>query len=281
MKRRRSPVGARFVETALRVGAALFAASTLGCLSSSDLDGLETQLRDVQVQLLELKKESPRAEDLERLERALDDRLSSLVRSQTDLANDVDELTEQVERLQAKLDDTNFRLAQLAQQIAATNQELQAVRSATEEARRERPSPPPRRRTPATDSSDPQVVYDSAYNAYVAGNLDLAILGFRQYLDEHAQTALADNATYWLGECYYRQGRFRQAVERYDEVLQDFEESDRAASAQLKKAYALLELGNREEGIEELKGAACDYAGTDEALLAQQRLEDLGFDASC
>lgn len=280
MKRRRSPAGAGLAETALRVGAALFAASTLGCLSSSDLDGLETQLRDVQVQLLELRKEAPRAEDLARLEQALDDRLSSLVRSQTDLVNDVDELTEQVERLQAKLDDTNFRLAQLAQQIAATNQELQAVRSAAEEARREQPAPP-RRRATTPDSSDPQVVYDSAYNAYVAGNLDLAILGFRQYLDEHAQTALADNATYWLGECYYRQGRFRQAVERYDEVLGDFEESDRAASAQLKKAYALLELGNRDEGIDELRRAACDYVGTDEALLAQQRLEELGFDAGC
>ncbi|MEM1181109.1 MAG: tetratricopeptide repeat protein [Acidobacteriota bacterium] len=263
------------------VGVVLLSTSALGCLSASDLDGLESQMRDVQVQLLELKKESPRAEDLVRLEGALDDRLSSLVRSQTDLGADVDELTEQVERLQAKLDDTNFRLAQLAQQIAATNQELQAVRSEAEEARRQRPTPPPPRTAPASDSSDPQVVYDSAYNAYVAGNLDLAILGFRQYLDDHAETALADNATYWLGECYYRQGRFRQAVERYDEVLEQFEESDRAASARLKKAYALLELGNRDAGIEELRGVACGFGGTDEALLAGQRLQELGFDVEC
>ncbi|MEM8995560.1 MAG: hypothetical protein AAGF23_12315, partial [Acidobacteriota bacterium] len=127
-------------------GVAIVSTSALGCLSASDLDVLESQMRDVQVQLLELKKDSPRAEDLVRLEGALDDRLGSLVRSQTDLGADVDELTEQVERLQAKLDDTNFRLAQLAQQIAATNQELQAVRSAAEEARRQRPAPPPPRR---------------------------------------------------------------------------------------------------------------------------------------
>ncbi|MEM6794549.1 MAG: tetratricopeptide repeat protein [Acidobacteriota bacterium] len=251
-------------------------------MSKTDLQSLETQIRDVQVTVLELKKESPTADDIEAIERLLSDRLQSLVRAQTDVGTDLAEMTEEVERLQAKLDDTNFRLAQLAQQITATNQELRAARSQAEQERRTRTgAPTERRRQPQAGSSDPQALYDTAYGDYVAGSLDLAILGFRQYLEDHPETALADNATYWLGECYYRQGKFRQAVERFDEVLQKFEASDRAASAQLKKAYARLELGQRDEAVEVLKAVACDFAGTDEALLAKQRLEELGFDVSC
>ena len=180
---------------------------------------------------------------------------------------------QKIEQLEAKLEDTHFRLAQLSQQIAATNQELQAVRNAAEEARARTTAAPA-----LVNPTDPRALYDTAYNDYLQGNYDLAVLGFHQYAETYRNTELADNATYWLGECFYRQGKFQQAIEKFDEVLTRFERSERTPSALLKKGYAYFELGQRAQGVLHLQNVIREYQETDEAHLASQRLQEMGVE---
>ena len=111
-----------------------------------------------------------------------------------------------------------------------------------------------------------------SYGDYLRGNYDLAVLGFRQYLDSFPNTELADNATYWIGESYFSQRKFRH-------ILTAYPRSDKVASALLKKAYAFLELGDRSQGTGQLQTLIRQYPGTDEANLAKQRLDALGVDA--
>lgn len=255
------------------LGAALLAASSLGCASSSDHDTIKTQLQDIQLQVLQLQKQSPSKTEIADLETAITEQVQALLKSEADVQADLGVLASRIEQLEAKLEDTHFRLAQLSQQIAATNQELQAVRNAAEEART-RPAAPPA----VVNPTDPQALYDTAYNDYLQGNYDLAILGFHQYAETYRSTDQADNATYWLGECYYRQGKFQQAIEKFDEVLTRFERSDRTASALLKKGYAYFELGQRAQGVVHLQNVIREYSGTDEAALANQRLQEMGVE---
>lgn len=256
-----------------RAGVALVALSALGCVSSSDLESIRTQLTDIQVQVLELKKDGPSKTDVADLRQAIGDQLEILLRSQADVRTDLKALAGRIEQFEDKLDDTNFRLTQLSQQIEATNQELQAIRRAAEEARARTTAP-----AAVANPTDPQALYDAAYNDYLEGNYDLATLGFHQYAETYRGTELADNATYWIGECYYRQGEFQQAIEQFDVVLTRFERSDRTPSALLKKGYAYFELGQRAQGIVHLQNVIRDYAGTDEAHLASQRLNEIGID---
>ncbi len=261
------------VRVGMRVGTALMAVSALGCVSSTDLDAIKTQLQDIQLQVLQLQKQSPSKSELAGLQKALTEQIQTLVRSEADVQADVNTLATRIEQLEDKLEETNFRLAQLSQQIAATNQDLQAVRSAAEEARVRSASPPP-----TANPTDPQALYDTAYNDYLQGNFDLAILGFHQYAETYRGTELADNATYWIGECYYRQGKFQKAIEQFDQVLTRFERSDRVPSALLKKGYAYFELGHRAQGVVHLQNVIREHDGTDEAHLASQRLEEMGLD---
>ena len=177
-------------------------------------------------------------------------------------------------------DKDELRLRQLTQQVKAAQLELQAVRVATEKAQISRPTQVSPRATARLDETDPKALYDTAYDDYSAGNYDLAILGFSRYLEHHGETDLADNAAYWLGECYYHQGQYRRAARQFATVL-TYPGSDRTASAQLKKGYAHLELGQRDKGIADLTKVVCQFTGTDEALLARQRLTELGFDPEC
>jgi len=128
--------------------------------------------------------------------------------------------------------------------------------------------------------SDPKALYDAAYNDYLKGNYDLAQREFGEYLQAFANTPLAPNATYWIGECFYRQRKFRQAIEQFDQVLNRYPKSDKTASALLKKGYAHLELGERAQGIIQLRQVLRQAPSSDEANLARQRLRELGVDAS-
>lgn len=250
----------------------------LACTSSSELEKVQSQLSEIQFMLLELRKEGVTKAEVESLESSLATDIESLEASQGDVAQRLEDLALRIRQLETKLDDTTFRLTQLAQQIEATNQELQAVRSATEAARAAPPPPPP---VASENPADPRTLYENAYDDYIRGAYDLAILGFRQYLESFPETDLADNAVYWIGECYYLQEKFGRAIEQFDSMLERYGTSERTASALLKKAFAHLELGNRSEGVAELERVVCGYAGTDEARLASRRLTAMGIDVDC
>lgn len=269
------------------LAAALAAA---GCVSPQDIEGLQAQLSDIQRQMLQLQRQAPSKQEVEDLGTSVGQQMSSLLKTEADMQVKLQELSSQIDELQAKLEDTNYRLAQLSQQIAATNQELKAFRSQPPPAA---PTPetgtdpgsepavpqPPQQPRPTGPAADPQSLYNAAYNDYLRGKYDLALQGFEEYLKNFPGTDLADNATYWIGECYYRQRRYRQAVDQFEGVLSRYPRSDKSASALLKKGYALIELGDRSQGVSQLRQVVRQYPTSDEANLARQRLRELGVDA--
>ncbi len=261
------------VRTLKRVGVAWIAASALGCVSSSEIADIKTQLQDIQLQVLQLQKQGPSKGEIAELQRAITEQIQTLVESEAGTQANIKELVNRIEQFEGKLDETDFKLTQLANQIGATNQDLQALRNAAEEAQQRTVAPPV-----VVNPTEPQALYDTAYNDYLQGNFDLAILSFHQYAETYRGTELADNATYWIGECYYRQGKFQKAIEQFDQVLTRFDNSDRTPSALLKKGYAYFELGQRAQGVVHLQNVIRDYANTDEAHLASQRLQEMGLE---
>lgn len=240
-----------------------------GCVSSSDIDGLRAQLAEIQRQVLQLQMQAASKEEVANLQQDLKVQTDQLLKAEADRRADFGNLSSQIAALQGQLEDTNYRLSQLSQQIASTNQDLKAVRSATTP-----PGVPPA--PGVTPVSDPETLYQTAYSDYLRGNYDLALLGFRQYLESFPDTDLADNASYWIGECYYRQQKFADAIAEYDKVLDRWPRSDKTASAQLKRGYAQIELGRKDDGVRQLQSVVRDFPNSDEANLARQRLQSLG-----
>lgn len=244
---------------------AIVAAAAAGCVSSTDIDSLSSQISDLQRQVLQVQTQGSSKEEVAKLQAALQQQTQSLLRSEADLQVEIKALSGQVQALQAQLEETNFRLEQISQQAAAAAQEARTSREAV-------PGAPP------VVAADPQSMYQAAYGDYLKHSYDLAVLGFQQYLQSFPDTELSDNAAYWIGECYFGQGKFQLAVEQFDSLQQRYPRSDKTASAWLKKGYALLELDQRQAGIGQLRKVIRDYPGSDEANLARQRLKSLGVD---
>jgi len=289
----RRPLLLRFAP--LAVGLAILSLAAGGCVSSSDIDLLSSQVNDVQHQLLQLEKQMSTRQEVASLEKSLGEQMEGVLHSEADMQVRLDSLSSQIEQLQAKLEDTNYRLAQLSQQIASTNQELRAFRtqprvfesgeggsdSGTAEGDQSGNGAAAgggKSAAAAAAQTDPQELYQRAYDDYLRGNYDLAVEEFDDYLSSFPNTDLADNATYWIGECYYRQGKYRQAIDQFDKVLRRYPRSDKVPGALLKKGYAYLELGERSQGIVQLQYVIREHPSSDEANIARDRLKAIGVD---
>jgi tol-pal system protein YbgF len=250
-----------------------------GC-GSSQLDSMEQQLADIQRQVLQIQKQGSSKDEVAGLQTQGAETSRNLLKAQADIQLELQSLSSLIEQLEGKLEDTNYRLAQLSQQIAATNQQIKGLHPGDAA-----PPPPPPGGASGSGpvpgnaaAADPETLYRTSYNDYLRGNYDLAILGFRQYIESFGNTDLADNASYWIGESYYRQKRFQDAIREFDGVVSQYPNSDKVASALLRKGYAYLELGEQSKGVVQLQNVIRRYPRSDEANLARQQLTSLGID---
>ena len=120
------------------------------------------------------------------------------------------------------------------------------------------------------------MLYNNALRDYNAGNNDLSTQEFTEYIKFYPNTDLAGNSYFYLAEIAYRQANYQEAAKNYDQVLQNFPTGNKAPSAELKKGYSLLELGQKEDGITELRHLVQRYPRSPEALQAKERLRKLG-----
>lgn len=128
---------------------------------------------------------------------------------------------------------------------------------------------------PAAAAPSMEAAYYAAYEDYLKGNYDLAAQGFRQFMLSFPKSELVDNALYWIGECHYAQKRFPEAVETFDQLFLQYQNGDKIVDSLLKKAYALLEMGRKDEGLAVLKNLVSQYPLSEEASIARQRVKEL------
>jgi tol-pal system protein YbgF len=120
---------------------------------------------------------------------------------------------------------------------------------------------------------NPDQLFAAAYGDYSRGNYDLAISEFRQYVETYPSSEMADNAQYWVGECYYSKKLLNEAVAEFDKVTLLFPKGDKVPAARFRKGVTLMEMGQQEAGRAELTALIRLFPRSNEAVLARQQLE--------
>jgi tol-pal system protein YbgF len=192
----------------------------------------------------------------------------SLQKQQTDSGAHVDQISGQIQSLNDTLDELKARLAKVSKQLEdmqASQQNVAAQQSQQSQQQQQQAQAPP-----------PDVLYNNALRDYNAAKNDLAAQEFADYVKYYPNTDLTGNSYFYLADLEFRQGNYQQAVKDYDQVLQNFPTGNKAPAAQLKKGFALLELGQKDSGIAELRRLIQRYPRSNEALQAKDRLRKLG-----
>src|SRR6202521_1024917 len=84
------------------------------------------------------------------------------------------------------------------------------------------------------------------------------------------------HAQFYLGEIFYKQKQYVDAVAAYDKVLTAYPKSFKLGPARLRKGLALIEVGQKTAGIRELREVVKRFPGSDEDRLARAKLKELG-----
>ncbi len=193
---------------------------------------------------------------------------ASINKQQQDRSGQVDQISGQIQALNDTMDELKVRLAKLSKQfedMQAAQQSLAAQQAQAQQQAQAMAQAPP-----------PDVLYNNALRDYNGAKNDLSTQEFNDYIKFYPNTDLAGNAYFYLAEIQFKAGDYQKAVANYDLVLQNFPSGNKAAAAQLKKGFALLELGKEDEGTQELKHVIQRYPRTNEAIQARDRLRKLG-----
>lgn len=222
----------------------------------------------------------------------------------------LDELTREQERLSLRLDETARALIELKDRVAAAESSARqaareppepklevvrmepAVRPAAEPSPPKVPvvqvlppppaaspvpagtapavAPPP---APAGEPSPASALYAKAFAQYRQGQYAKAILDFEEFLAANPVHDYADDAQYWIGECYFSQGEHDQAIVEFTRVVERYPQGNRAADAYYMIAQSYEKLGQKDRAGAFYTRLMGQYPSSEAAQRAKRRLE--------
>jgi tol-pal system protein YbgF len=117
--------------------------------------------------------------------------------------------------------------------------------------------------------------YEIAWRALEKKDYRLAISRFKEFLQKHPKSKLANNAQYWIGESHYALREFDQAILEFDAVRSRYPQAEKVPAALLKQGFAFAELGEKVNARLILQEVVEKYAQSPEAAQAKQKLRAL------
>ncbi len=85
--------------------------------------------------------------------------------------------------------------------------------------------------------------YREAYASWRGGDTRGCIDRFQQFLQTYPSSGYADDAAFWMADCYFREGDYRAAILRFDDVASGYPTGNKAADALYRQGEALIRLG--------------------------------------
>jgi len=210
----------------------------------------------------------------------VDDQAGATRKSFADQKLAVDQFGTDLRVVRERIDESNVRITTLSQEVEALRlaiPDLTAVPAAPVD-----PNAPPSPdvqapMTPAPPISmspgmPPQRLFSTALADFTAGQWTLCIEGFSSYLKSYARNDAADDAQWYIGECYYSDGKFPEAVDAYNRVVTTYPKGDRVPDAYYKLGLALNSMKQTDRARDAWETLMKQFPDHDSARLAKQNM---------
>jgi tol-pal system protein YbgF len=259
----------------------------------SDMGDLREDVKTLKARNLELQKRID--QDIQRMQKRLD-ALDANIKGGTDTQKAMadygaktDQITTDVQLLQGKIEENNFRLAELAQKtddravklseltarIDDVEAKIKLLSAGTPMASAATASPDKEKHAPPK-TIEPSEAYRQAKSDYDKGNFDLALAGFQNYIAQFPDASQVDNALYWVGECHYALKDYHKAIDDFAKVIKNYPKSIKVPGAKLKTGLSYLNEKNTAKAREYFHKVIKEHPGTNEAEIAKDRLAKMG-----
>lgn len=215
--------------------------------------------------------------DLAVLDATFRDRLKELERTAAapaaGVGAKVDQMAGEFGGLKESVADLTGRMGKLQQQIVDLANVIKVMQAP--------PPPPPSVLGGSPLSGAPQIpaetLYSNAMRDKSGGRLDLAVAQFQDYLKYYGTTELAPNAQFYVGEIFYSQADFENALTEFDSVLEKYPENNKTADALYMKGQTLVKMGRRTDGAKEFRSLLARYPDSELVGKARAALKNMGL----
>jgi tol-pal system protein YbgF len=269
--------------------------SLVGCASQSDLDLVRRDSNENKSRIYVIGKEvgEVRAQVKEGVEKSLAgyrDRLEALQKEvegyQKDMASirkggadlqaTLDSARVDMQLLSGKVDDLRIQAQKPADDVALlkedTGKRLALLEDRLTKLEQGMSGMLEQQKKVAEPPQTPEGMYQQGIDAMKGGEVAKARELFSKFLEQYPKQKLAANAHYWLGETYYSEKNFAQAILEFQEVFKNFPESEKAPAAMLKQGMAFRELGDKESSLYIYKRLTEEFPKSEEAKKAKEKL---------
>ncbi|MGB9741586.1 MAG: tol-pal system protein YbgF [bacterium] len=203
---------------------------------------------------------------LERIEQQQQLQNAELARLRADALTGLEGLETKIGEVNAELTDLGDRIEKIGRRTGAWRGELLT----------ENP-PPAESAARGFDTTvagiDPDKIYNTAYLDFTRGNYQMAITGFRRFIQLFPASEMADNAQYWIGECFYSLNQLDSARAEFLRVKEKYPDGNKVPAALYKLGLIYQLEGNTPLAEKQFEQIINNYPASPEAKLAQERLK--------
>lgn len=216
---------------------------SVGC--AARLDDVDDKIGDLQQRVARVEQKSgmPIGSDRELLD---GQRLADMRTQVAAIRNEVTVLSGKVEALEFENKNLNEQVRGLQSRVEAKERELRQMKQTAA------PSP-------AEELKGPEAEYNDALKHYQDGDFEKAEKGFSSFVAKYPRNDLADNALFWLGEGYMARKMQRNAITKFQDLIEKYPKSDMRCEAMKNQITCLKELGMEKEAAAfvKVRGAEC------------------------
>jgi tol-pal system protein YbgF len=285
-----------FLRTGLGI---LFLISVVSCVTSEqDILYVNNQIKalDDRVDRMQESMDSKMGEDL-------DAKLETIRVSEAEAGAEMDRIRTEVQTLSGRVEENSHLLRRTVERDT-TEQDMMKANLAelgpriTELEKRvvllydylKLKPPVPEKETPSGEAKEPSLkppapdkepispearLYETTLTDYHQGRYEQALAGFEEFLGKYPKSDLADNAQFWIGECYMTMEKYERAILAYQSVIKNYPKGNKVPNAMLRQALAFYELKDKTSARLLLKKVIKQYPGSSEAKIAEAKLKSL------
>ncbi|HWR82863.1 MAG TPA: tol-pal system protein YbgF [Candidatus Deferrimicrobium sp.] len=232
-----------------------------GCASTRQMDELKAQVSNIEAQNRQTQAMVARVDSVLAVESEANKRL------RYDVTTTVDELQRQIASLIENSNDLTDLVRKLQERQMSVSRISSSPGAQTE--------PATTGQQPLSTTAECDSSYDSAFILTRRNEYDRAIATFQRFLEACGKHHLAENAYYWMGECYYSLEQYDQAIKQFEHLISNYRSSANTSRALYKLARSKQELGKKQEAKKVYQQIIDEFPSTLEAEQAKDRLKDL------
>jgi len=253
-----------------------------GCATRGDMQSLESTTNDARRRIVRLEKEMVGVRQMANDEiqislQGLRKEMDTMRKGAADLQASQDTIRVDMQEMSGKADDLRILVQKSVEDGKFQKEESDRRLAALEERLAKLEQKLVNQQTAAATPNDstPEGIYEGGLAAYKAGEMQKARDQFTRFVEQMPKHALIPNSHYWIGETYYNEKNYEQAILAFQEVIKNYPKSDKAPAALLKQGLSFKNIGDKKSARYVLNKLMDDYPKSEDAKKAKGLLKEL------